>query len=93
MPLRGPDWFADPYHLSPGSKALLTLFGGEHMLGGISGYDVTETTVENPGRVAVVQKMTWAFLRSTLYPEDPAWPMACAALMEEADPLGGVECK
>ncbi|SEG97771.1 hypothetical protein SAMN05444920_11154 [Nonomuraea solani] len=24
---RGPDWSADPYLLSPGSKSLLTLYG------------------------------------------------------------------
>lgn len=30
---------ADPYHLSPGSTSLLTLFGAEHSLGGITGYD------------------------------------------------------
>ncbi|MGH6647368.1 alpha/beta hydrolase family protein [Aquabacterium sp.] len=92
LTVRGPDWFADPYFLSPGGKALLTLFGGEHMLGGISGYEVTETTDENPGRVALVQQMTWAFLRSALYPEDPAWSAACNAL-DRPDALGRVECK
>ncbi len=35
---RGPDWFTDAYTLSPGSEALVTLFGAEHLLGGISGY-------------------------------------------------------
>ncbi|WP_232293245.1 alpha/beta hydrolase family protein [Stigmatella aurantiaca] len=93
LTVRGPDWFADPYFLSPGGKGLLTLFGGEHMLGGISGYEVTETTDENPARVAVIQRMTWAFLRSALYPEDPAWPAACAALRQEPHPLGRIECK
>ena len=42
------DWHADPYFLSPGPKSLLTLFGAEHGLSGISGYDVAETTDENP---------------------------------------------
>jgi fermentation-respiration switch protein FrsA (DUF1100 family) len=93
LTVRGPDWFADPYTLSPGGKALVTLFGGEHILGGISGYEVKETTDENPARVAVVQRMTWAFLRSALYPEDSAWPEACAALREAPHPLGRVECK
>ena len=66
LSVRGPDWFYDPYHLSPGSKALLTLSGGEHMLGGISGYDVTETTDENPGRVRLIQDVTLAYLRQQL---------------------------
>ena len=93
LTVRGPDWFVDPYTLSPGAKALLSLFGGEHMLGGISGYDVTETTDENPERVALIQRMTWAFLRSALYPADPAWADACAALANEPDAEGRVEHK
>jgi dienelactone hydrolase len=79
LTVRGPDWFVDPYTLSPGARAFVSLFGGEHMLGGISGYNVTETSDESPERVAVVQRTTWAFLRSALYPEDPAWIEACAA--------------
>jgi dienelactone hydrolase len=93
LTVRGPDWFTDAYGLSPGADCLLTLFGAEHMLGGISGYLVTETTDENPERVAVVQQLTWAYLRSALYPEDPAWPAACAALRHSAHPLGRVDCK
>lgn len=90
---RGADWFADPYFLSTGPKCLLTLFGAQHGLGGVSGYDVAETTDENPERVAVVQRLSWAYLRTALYPEDRAWPTACAALAEFADALGRVECK
>ncbi|WP_246789502.1 alpha/beta hydrolase family protein [Acetobacter nitrogenifigens] len=86
---RGLSWHADPYRLAPGLKALLTLFGGEHILGGVSGYDVAETTDENPERVATIQRMTWAYLRSALYPGDPAWTMACAAL----GGLGSIESK
>jgi hypothetical protein len=63
------------------------------MLGGISGYLVTETTDENPARVAVVQRLTWAYLRSKLYPGDPAWAEACAALQQSSYPLGRVACK
>jgi pimeloyl-ACP methyl ester carboxylesterase len=88
---RGPDWFADPYRLSPGKKALLTLFGGQHMLGGISGYEVTETSDENPARVAVVQRVTLAYLRSALLDDATAWPSACEALAGEPAPLGCVE--
>ncbi|HET6860041.1 MAG TPA: alpha/beta fold hydrolase, partial [Streptomyces sp.] len=64
LTVRGPDWHSDPYSLSPGPKALLSLFGAEHGLGGISGYDVAETTDENPARVSVVQRLTSAYLRS-----------------------------
>lgn len=41
---RGPDWHADPYSLAPAPKTLLTVFGAEHGLGGIAGYDAAETT-------------------------------------------------
>jgi len=78
LTVRGPDWFTDAYTLSPGANGLITLFGAEHMLGGISGYLVTETTDENPERVAAVQQLTYAYLRSALYPEDPAWTNAVA---------------
>ena len=90
---RGADWHADPYSLSPGPKCLLTMFGAGHGLGGVSGYDAGETTDESIERVAAVQRLTWAYLRTALYPEDPAWPAACAALAEMPTPLGQVECK
>ncbi len=93
LTVRGADWHADPYVLSPGPKCLLTVFGAEHILGGISGYDAAETTDENPERVAAVQRLTWAYLRSALYPEDTAWPAARAALMDTPHPLGRVDCK
>ncbi len=93
LSVRGPDWFTDPYFLSPGPKSLLTLFGAEHSLGGISGYSVTGTTDENPERVALIQRLTWAYLRSALYPADPSWSVTSAALMERANPLGRIESK
>lgn len=89
---RGADWHADPYFLSTGPKCLLTIVGGEHLLGGVSGYDASETTDENPERVATIQRLTWAYLRSALYPKDPAWSVACAALAG-LNELGRVECK
>jgi len=91
LTVRGADWHADPYFLSPGPKCLLTLFGAGHGLGGISGYDAAETTDESIERVAAVQRLTSAYLRTALYPEDPAWPAACAALAKTG--LGRVECK
>lgn len=90
LTVRGPDWTTDAYHLSPGPKSLVTLVGGEHMLGGISGDRVTDTTDENPARVAAVQQLTWAYLCTALDPADRAWPTACAALSPE---LGRVDSK
>ena len=93
LTVRGPDWHTDPYVLSPGPKTLLTLFDAEHGLGGISGYDVAETTDENPERVAAVQRLTWAYLRTELYPGDPAWQTACDELTAGPDPLGRIESR
>ena len=47
----------DPYFLSRGAKSLFTLFGAEHSLGGIVGYEVQEATDENPERVALIQRV------------------------------------
>ncbi|MCX4431014.1 MULTISPECIES: alpha/beta hydrolase family protein [Streptomyces] len=93
LTVRGPEWHADPYFLSPGPKSLLTLFDAEHGLGGVSGYDVAETTDENPERVAAVQRLTWAYLRTELHPGDSAWQAARDALTADPDPLGRVESK
>ncbi|WP_055688298.1 alpha/beta hydrolase family protein [Streptomyces prasinus] len=93
LTVRGPDWHADPYALAPGPKTLLTLFNAEHGLGGISGYDVAETTDENPERVATVAHLTCAYLRSELYPGNLAWQTARDALAAGTDPLGQVESK
>lgn len=93
MKTTGAGWHADPYHLSPGPKSLLTVFGGEHGLGGVSGYDVAETTDENPERVATVQLLTWSYLRSQLYAGESAWQEAEKALVSSAKPLGRVESK
>ncbi|AUA16407.1 alpha/beta fold hydrolase [Streptomyces sp. SID8382] len=93
LTVRGAEWHTDPYTLSPGPKSLLTLFDAEHGLGGVSGYDVAETTDENPERVSVVQRLTCAYLRTQLSPGDSAWQTACEALTTGPDPLGRVESK
>jgi dienelactone hydrolase len=85
LSVRGPDWFTDPYFLSPGDKSLLTLFGAEHSLGGISGYEAKETTDENPGRVAVIQRLTTAYLRSAFHPDDPSWLASSTAGLGRID--------
>ncbi|MGW6058126.1 alpha/beta hydrolase family protein [Streptomyces sp. NPDC055189] len=89
----GPDWHADPYHLAPGSKTLLTLFGAEHLLGGISGYDAAETSDENPGRVAALGRLTSAYLRTQFRPGDTAWQEARDALATGPAAFGRVESK
>jgi predicted dienelactone hydrolase len=93
LTVRGPSWHTDPYVLSPGPKSLLTVFDAEHGLGGVSGYDVAETTDENPERVAAVARLTWAYLRTELYPGDSAWQEARDALTAGPNPLGRVESK
>ncbi|MDT9696839.1 chlorophyllase/cutinase-like alpha/beta fold protein [Streptomyces sp. P17] len=90
---RGPDWFTDPYIHSPGAKHLLTLFGAEHSLGGIPGYEVAETTDESPARVALIQRFTTAFLRDALLGEDTGWKAAATALENEPHPLGSLRSK
>ncbi|MEV0032041.1 chlorophyllase [Nocardia sp. NPDC050793] len=90
---RGPDWFTDPYTHSPGNKSLLTLLDAEHSLGGIPGYEVAETTDESPARVALIQQLTTAFLRSALYPDDTGWLAAATALAEDPNPLGKLQSK
>ncbi|MFB7629499.1 alpha/beta hydrolase family protein [Streptomyces sp. NPDC056149] len=85
---RGPDWFTDPYTHSPANKRLLTVFGAEHSLGGIPGRQVAETTDESPERVALVQRLTTAFLRSALHGEDADWKAAATALEGDPDALG-----
>ncbi|GGR93316.1 hypothetical protein [Deinococcus sedimenti] len=67
-----PDWRADAHLHSPGTTCLLTLHSAEHGLGGVAGYDAAETTDEHPGRVALLQRLTWAYLRTALEPTDSA---------------------
>jgi len=89
----GPEWFTDAYYLSPGANALFTLYDGEHMLGGISGYLVRETTDENPDSVKAVRRISGAYLLSALYPENPAWVKVCTELKASQNPAGRVDLK
>ncbi|MFE9611936.1 alpha/beta hydrolase family protein [Streptomyces sp. NPDC006012] len=93
LSVRGPEWMADPYHLSPGAKSLLTLFGAEHSLGGIPGYEAKETTDENPARVALIQQVTRAYLRSALGIDNSGWAAVRKALAQGDHPLGRLESK
>lgn len=83
----------DAYTRSPGPKSLLTVFDGEHLLGGIGGYDVAETTDADPERVALVAAAGWAYLRSALFPGDSTWEAAVAALRSAPEPLAEVTVK
>lgn len=93
LSVRGPEWMTDPYFLSPGSKSLLTLFGAQHSLGGIAGYEARETTDEHPGRVALIQRLSWAYLRHALGIEDFSWTAAQKTLSETPNPLGRIQSK
>ncbi|MFJ1706312.1 alpha/beta hydrolase family protein [Kitasatospora sp. NPDC088346] len=93
LTVSGPDWHTDPYVLAPSPKSLLTLFDAEHSLGGVSGYDVAETTDANPERVATLARLVWAYLRSELYPGDPAWQTARDTLAADPAPLARAESK
>lgn len=93
LTVRGPEWMADPYFLSPGAESLLTLFGAEHSLGGIPGYEVKETTDENPEQVTLIQQVTWAYLRHALDIEHNSWSSVQKTLLESANPVGRLESK
>ncbi|MCS0604390.1 chlorophyllase [Streptomyces sp. LP11] len=90
---RGPAWTVDPHTLSVNrvSRSLLTVHGGEHFLGGISGYGAAETTDENPRRVALVQQVTLAYLRHVTGTDHTDWARTRAALAGDAHPLGRLE--
>jgi dienelactone hydrolase len=85
---RGPDWFTDAYHLSPGAEALLTLTGAEHSLGGVVGHEVAETTDPSPARVSLVQRVTTAWLRTRLGVDPGAWPATVADVRRSATSTG-----
>jgi predicted dienelactone hydrolase len=89
----GPSWHADPYHLAPAPKTLLTLSGAGHLLGGISGYDAAETTDENPDRVAALGHLTSAYLHTHFQPGNHAWQQARQAHTTGTDPAARTESK
>ncbi|WP_084269690.1 alpha/beta hydrolase family protein [Patulibacter minatonensis] len=90
---RGPEWMTDAYTRSPGAEHLLTIAGGEHLLGGISGYEAAETTDEHPGRVAVIRRATAAWLRAALKVDDADWRAVRTDLEGGTEPLGRLESK
>ncbi|WP_089158262.1 alpha/beta hydrolase family protein [Micromonospora sp. NBS 11-29] len=90
---RGASWTTDPYTLARGDKSLLTVFGGQHSLGGISGYDAAETTDQHPGRVALVQQVTLAYLRHVTGVDHTDWRTAQTVLAGGHHELGRLESK
>ncbi|MBL7260521.1 hypothetical protein [Paractinoplanes lichenicola] len=70
----------DAYTRAPGPKTLLMVHGAEHIFGGISGYDASETTDFDPERVSTLRALIWAYLRTRLYAGDPSWDKAVAAM-------------
>ncbi|MFC8128539.1 alpha/beta hydrolase family protein [Streptomyces sp. NPDC057302] len=89
---RGPAWTTDPYTLSRGGKSLLTVHGGEHFLGGISGYQAAETTDADPGRVTLVQQVTLAYLCHVTGTDHTHWERA-QSVLGNGHPLGRLESK
>ena len=87
------DWRMDAYNLSPAPKSLLTIFDGGHILGGISGYDSIETNDESPERVALVQQLTTAYLRSALNSDNNSWEDAKLALQNDENVKAKIESK
>ncbi|WP_216903885.1 alpha/beta hydrolase family protein [Nocardia alni] len=90
---RGPDWFTDVYTLSPGAQSLLTVFGAEHSLGGIHGYNAKDTTDESPERVDLVRTTSLAYLRSALGIEGAEWKQVREDLAQAAAPAGRIDTK
>lgn len=93
MSSRGPDWFTDAYTHSPGATDLVTLYDAEHALGGIVGYEVAETTDEDPERVAVIQRLSTAYLRTALHIDEDSWAAARAAFRDGGDEIGRADAK
>lgn len=90
------DWRFDIYNTSPVPKTLLTLFDTGHMLGGIMGYDAFETSVtedENPETLRFIRKMSTAYIRSQLNPNDKSLEISVNELTQTENPKGKIEVK
>lgn len=89
---RGWEWHADAFRLGGEGRSLLTLFGGDHCLGGISGFDAKETVGEDVQMVAAVQRLSVVWLRKMLDGDEGGWQEAVRAL-REIGRIGRVESK
>lgn len=91
---RGPDWWEDAYVHSPGHKNLLTLFGADHAQGGIHAYGtVPQSDSDNPATVALVQRVTTAYLRTALSVDEVSWQAAQQELASQPAPGGRITSK
>lgn len=87
---RGPEWHSDAFHDSPGAKALVTLHGVGHGLGGIAGLDAKETEIEAPDSLEATRRLSVAWLLTALDLDVGAWPAAVASLEGPAGALAQV---
>lgn len=87
------NWRADGYYQGAGKNSLLTVYGAEHIFGGISGYDSNETTDESPERVEFVNQSILAYLRSALDPNDTSWTDTQKALNDVPGAKGRIDNK
>ncbi len=91
---RGPDWWEDAYLYSPGHKDLLTLFGADHAQGGIHAYGtVPQSDSDNPATVALVQRVTTAYLRTALSVDETSWHAVQQELAGQPAPGGRITAK
>lgn len=95
LSVRGPDWWTDGYHQSPGAEGLLTMIGAEHSLGGIvtnlAAKEMAEH--ESPDKLALVQRVTTAFLNKALGVGHDDWAAVEGEFVGGAEPLGRLESK
>jgi hypothetical protein len=92
---RAPDWWTDGYHQSPGAESLLTVAGAEHSLGGIVTHLAAKEMAEHesPDKLALVQRVTTAYLRMALGVGDEDWVQVQSELADGAEPLGRLKSK
>lgn len=87
------NWRADPYYQSPVSSSLLTVFGAEHIYGGISGWDAAETTDESPELVAFLCESILAYIRSAVDAADKSWAELQKDLQDDPDAKARIDNK
>jgi predicted dienelactone hydrolase len=95
LSVRGPDWWTDAYHQSPGAESLLTVFGAEHSLGGIPTYQSAKemTDAESLEMLGLVQRVTGAYLGRALGLGEDEWERAQTELATDPQPLGRLESR
>lgn len=90
---RGPDWFTDAYHHSPGAAALVTVHGAEHSLGGIERHAAADSAGGGTAAVDLVARTSLAYLRATLGSSPGSWRGAIADVIPADSPLARLESR